>query len=92
MQRGEGKMIFVHTYETLCKGEKDHYQFYEYEQNGMVISDSQELPIAIMLPKKDRGNLNNYMLGAIRNFFNALGVPAHIRHNSTLSFDELDFG
>lgn len=82
-------MIYVHTYEVKYNGEQDYIQFYEYTDGEMIVSDSQDIPIAFLIPVKRRGTLNGLMHGSIRHY---LGDDIYVRHNSTVSFDDFDFG
>lgn len=72
---------------TVSGGQYD-FDFYEYEKNGMVIGESPDIDVIVLLPKRDAGFLKAYMVGLIKNYMNNLGVYAVIRHVGCMEFDD----
>ena len=87
--RQTGDNVFtVHNFTATTHGAIYDFDFYEHTQNGMIIGETPDLDIAIILPKDMHGHLKSYMLGAIKNYFDNMGVTSVIRHVGSLSFEE----
>ena len=84
------KMFTVHNFTATTHGATYDFDFYEYERGGMVIGDTPDLDIAIILPKDMRGHMKSYMIGAIKNYFDYMGASSAIRHVGSLAFEEED--
>lgn len=82
--------VYVHTYEVQYKGERDYIQYLEKAHGHMVLAYSDDLTIAFLI--RGRNTINGMMHAAIHNHFNEQGITVHVRHNSTVAFDSLDFG
>ena len=84
----EDKVFTVYNFTATTHGAVYDFDFYEYEKNGMVIGDTSDLDVAIILPKNMQGHLKSYMIGAIKNYFDYMGANSVIRHVGSLQFDE----
>ncbi len=88
MQRPTGDDMFtVHNFTATTHGAIYDFDFYEYERGGMIVGDTPDLDMAIILPKDMRGDLKTYMIRAIKNYFDNMGVHSAIRHVGNLSFE-----
>lgn len=81
-------MFIVHNFTATIHGAIYDFDFYEYKKNDMVIGETPDLDLAIILPKDMHGHLRTYMIGAIKNYFDNMGVASVIRHVGTLAFEE----
>ena len=54
----------------------------------MVVGETPDLDIAIILPKDMQGHLKSYMIGAIKNYFDCMGTSSLVRHIGSLQFEE----
>lgn len=79
-------MFMVHNYKATTHGSEYDFDFYEYKKNGMVIAETPDLDIVIILPDRMHGYLKSYMIGAIKNYFNTMGTTALIRHVGCSAF------
>lgn len=84
------KMFIVHNFTATTHGTVFDFDFYEYERGGMVVGDTPDLDVAIILPKDMQGHLKSYMIGAIKNYFNHMGTNSVVRHVGSLAFEDKD--
>lgn len=81
-------MFTVHNFTATTHGAVYDFDFYEYIKNNMVVGETPDLDIAIILPKDMQGHLKSYMIGAIKNYFDYMGTHSAIRHVGSMSFKE----
>ena len=81
-------MFTVHNFTATTHGAIYDFDFYEYERGGMVIGETPDLDIAIILPKDMHGHMKSYMIGAIKNYFDYMGASCAIKHVGSLPFEE----
>jgi len=82
------KVFTVHNFTATTHGATYDFDFYEYARGGMVVGDTPDLNLAIILPKDMQGHLKSYMIGAIKNYFDAMGAASAIRHVGSINFPE----
>ncbi len=82
------KMFIVHNFTATTHGTVFDFDFYEYQRNNMIIGETPDLDVAIMLPKHMQGHLKTYMIGAIKNYFDYMGSHSVIRHVGSLAFED----
>lgn len=73
-------MFLIHNFKATTHGSDYDFDFYEYKKNGMIIAETPDLDIAIILPERMHGYAKSYMIGAIKNYFLGLGINSAIRH------------
>ena len=74
-------MMFLHTYSVIVYGELDVVDFFEYQQGGMYVAKSADIPLALIAPK--RWQLKALMKGAIIHHFGQYGIGIIPRHEMT---------
>jgi len=81
-------MFTVHNFTATTHGAVYDFDFYEYSKNNMVVGETPDLDIAIILPKDMDGHLKSYMIGAIQNYFYNMGVTSVVRHVGSMAFED----
>ena len=81
-------MFTVHNFTATTHGAVYDFDFYEYRKGDMVVGETPDLDIAIILPKDMQGHLKSYMIGAIKNYFENMGTASVIRLVGSLAFKE----
>lgn len=81
-------MFTVHNYTATTHNMTYDFDFYEYNKNGMIICETPDLNIAMLLPKNKSGDVKAYMFWSIKNYFDSLGINSSVRHIGSLPFKE----
>ncbi len=85
-------MFTVHNYTATTHNTTYDFDFYEYHRNGMIICETPDLNIAMLLPKNKSGDVKAYMFWSIKNYFDSLGINSTVRHIGSLMFKEENRG
>ena len=83
--------FIIHNFKATIKGSEYDFDFYEYRRKGMIVGESPDLDLAILLPSHMSGHMRTYMFGAIKNYFNNMGCHSSVRLVGSLSFNEEAF-
>lgn len=84
-------MFTVHNFTATTHGAVYDFDFYEYIKNNMVVGETPDLDIAIILPKDMQGHLKTYMIGAIKNYFDYMGTVSVIRLVGIMGFEDTKY-
>lgn len=85
-------MIYIHTYEYILLGQKDHIQFYEYPLGHLFVCQSHDIPhLALVNTKRHKLQeaMENAVFQAICEDFGS--YPSRVSRHTTLSFESDSF-